>query len=140
MAESLLKIQEMDRVKSVGVSNFTIELIEEVMSKGFTPVINQVEFHPYLNQRELLAFCNENNIVLTAYSPLDRGKVIGDPVLTKIGKNHTASAVQISLAWILAKKAVAIPKASSSTHLQENFDAMKIALSDEEIAEIDALN
>jgi diketogulonate reductase-like aldo/keto reductase len=140
MAESLLKIQEMDYVKSVGVSNFSIDLIEKVMSEGFKPVTNQVELHPYLYQDELLAFCHENNIVLTAYSPLARGKVTRDPVLTKIGKKHDASAVQISLAWIMSKNAVVIPKASSWDHLKDNFDAMNIELSEDEIAEIDMLN
>jgi diketogulonate reductase-like aldo/keto reductase len=140
MAENLLEIQEMDRVKSVGVSNFSIELIKQVMAKGFNPVVNQVEFHPYLNQKELLAVCNEQDIVLTAYSPLARGKVIGDSVLSRIGINHNASEAQISLAWILSKNVVVIPKASSRKHLQENFNAMKIELSDDEIAEIDALD
>lgn len=140
MAENLLKLQQMGRVKSVGVSNFSIELIKQVMSKGFNPVVNQVEFHPYLYQKELLDFCNKHNIVLTAYSPLARGKVLGDSVLSRIGKNHNASEPQISLAWNLSKNVVVIPKASSRNHLQENFDAMKIELSDEEIAEIDALD
>ena len=140
MAENLLKIQEMDRVKSVGVSNFSIDLIKQVMSNGFNPVVNQVEFHPYLYQKELLDFCNEQNIVLTAYSPLARGKVLGDSVLSRIGEKHNASEAQISLAWLLSKNVVVIPKASSRSHLQENYNALKIELSDEEISEIDALN
>lgn len=140
MAESLLKIQEMDCVKSVGVSNFSIELLKKVMSQGFKPVTNQVEFHIYLYHDELLAFCRQNDIVLTAYSPLARGKVIRDPLLTRIGEKHAASAVQTALAWILSKNAIAIPKASSRDHLQENLDAIKIELSEDEIAEIDALD
>lgn len=140
MAENLVKIQQMDRVKSVGVSNFSIELIKQVMANGFIPVVNQVEFHPYLYQKELLDFCNRENIVITAYSPLARGKVLGDSVLSRIGKNHNASEAQISLAWLLSKNVVVIPKASSRNHLQENFNAMKIDLSADEIAEIDALD
>jgi len=139
MAESLLEIQEMSSVKSVGASNFTIEHLQDVIAKGFKPVINQVEFHPYLYQKELLEYCAQHDILITAYSPLARGKVIDDPVLTEIADRHDASAVQISLAWIMSKNVVAIPKASSREHLEENFASLEIELSEDEIAQIDAV-
>jgi diketogulonate reductase-like aldo/keto reductase len=140
MAEALLKAGALESVRSVGASNFTIRHLKEVMERGLKPVVNQVEFHPYLYQRALLDFCRENGIALVAYSPLARGKVVDDPVLIEIGKSHNTGPGAVTLAWMMAKDIIVIPKASSRCHLQENFEAQEISLSPAEIARIDGLN
>lgn len=140
MAEALLKAAAMGSVRSVGASNFTISHLKEVMARGLKPVANQVEFHPYLYQRALLEFCRENEIALVAYSPLARGRVLDDPVLIEIGRNHNAGPGAVTLAWLMAKDIIVIPKASSREHLQENFESQEIRLSPAEIARIDGLN
>jgi 2,5-diketo-D-gluconate reductase B len=130
-------------VRSTGVSNFTIGRCTEALqaAQGKVPVTNnQVEFHPYFYQKDLLEFCTENNILLTAYSPLGRGKVLKDPVVTEIASRRGAGPSQVILAWLLQKGIVVIPKASSSEHLRANLEARDLELTAGEIAQIDALN
>ena len=140
MAEGLIKISEMESVRSVGVSNFTIQHLEEVIRKGVQPVINQVEFHPFLNQQNLLNYCKQHGIVVTAYSPLARGEVMKDATLQEISKAHHASEPQVALSWLMSKDIVVIPKASSKNHLENNYNALELTLREAEITKIDQLN
>ena len=140
MVEALKAVDAMPEVKNVGVSNFTVTHLKEMLGKGFTPVMNQVEFHPYLYQEELLDFCKEHGIGLTAYSPLARGELLDDQTLNQIGKARGKTAGQVALRWLIQKNIVAIPKASSTEHIEENFDIFDFELNDDEMAQIDDLN
>jgi diketogulonate reductase-like aldo/keto reductase len=132
------------KIKNFGVSNFTIkhlkEAINEAKKLGIKIYANQVEFHPYLYQKELLDFCKKNDIKLTAYSPLARGEVFSDSVLKEIAKRKECSVSQIVLAWMMEKGIIVIPKASSKEHLKENSESTKIKLTKEDIKKIDSLN
>ncbi len=134
-------LYEMGKIKNFGVSNFSIDLLEEAIniSKSLNLKIatNQVEFHPFLYQKALLDFCNKNNIAITAYCPIARGHVLDNKTLIEIGKRHNKTAAQVSLRWLIQKGIIVIPKASSIRHLKENIDIFGIELSKEEVAKID---
>lgn len=131
------------KIRSVGVSNFTIEHLKHILplakERGIPIVNNQVEYHPGLNQQALLDFCNKNNIVVTAYSPLGRAKWLNNSVLKKIGKSHQKSPAQVALRWALQKNMVVIPKASQPNHIDQNLDVFDFSLSPEELKRIDEL-
>ncbi|MAG01821.1 oxidoreductase [Candidatus Pacearchaeota archaeon] len=137
------KLYDEGKIKAFGVSNFTINHLKETLEitnqLNLPLSVNQVEFHPRLYQKELLDFCNQNNISITAYSPLAMGLVFEDKILTKIANNHNKTAGQISLRWLLDKNLVIIPKASSEQHLKENLD-LNFKLSEEETKEIDNID
>jgi|AntRauTorckE6833_2_1112554.scaffolds.fasta_scaffold00195_3 diketogulonate reductase-like aldo/keto reductase len=140
---ALKRMQDEGLVKSIGVSNFTINHLKdafEITEKYDIEIVNnQVEYHPGLNQEELRNFCTDNNIVITAYSPLARGKVFDEPTLKRIAEKQNKSVAQISLAWLAKKDMIVIPKASSKEHIKTNLDIFDINLSPEEIKEIDDL-
>lgn len=125
--------------KRVGVSNFNVAQLQEALGLGVPLATNQIEFHPYLNQEELLAFCNSKNIPITAYSPVARGRIFQDPVLKEIAYRHQKTVAQVSLRWLIQKGCVVIPKASNPQHQNENLDVLDFDLSKEEMTRIDAL-
>ncbi|MCK4967376.1 aldo/keto reductase [bacterium] len=135
---AMTELHSMGLIRSIGVSNFTIPHLEKALRISTMPIVtNQVEFHPYLYQKELLAFCKENNIVLTAWAPLARGKVFDDPVIKSIAENRKKTPAQITLRWLLHKGLIIIPKASSEKHLRENIALFDWMLNDDEITAID---
>ena len=141
---SFKKLYDEGKIKSFGVSNCTIHHLQDFLAitkKIKLPIsVNQIEFHPFLYQKELADFCKKENIILVAYSPLARGQVYGNPLLKEIGKVHKKNEGQISLRWLLQKNCVVIPKASSVEHLKENLEIFDFTLTEEEIKKIDALN
>ena len=132
------KLVDEKKVKSIGISNFTIKRIREAKEKSKVPIsINQVEYPPYLNQESLLEECKRNKIALTAYSPLARGKILDDPILIKIASEVNKKPGQVALRWLIQKGIIVIPKASSETHLKENRDIFDFKLNEEQMEEID---
>lgn len=130
------------KIKSFGVSNFTINHIKDTLKitneLNLPVTINQVEFHPLFYQKELLEFCNENNIKITAYSPLARGKVMEDPSLKNIAENHNKNPAQVGLKWMIQKNIIVIPKAAKENHIKDNFK-LDFNLSEEEMKIIDSI-
>jgi 2,5-diketo-D-gluconate reductase B len=108
---------------------------------ALSPIIcDQVEYHPYLGQPELLQLARERDLMLTAYSPLAQGAVLRDRLIRRIGKTHGKTPAQVVLRWLLHQPQVAaIPKASSSEHLAANLDVFDFQLSDDERAAISGL-
>ncbi len=141
---AMAELYRQEKIKSFGVSNFTIAHLKEAIplaeKEGLPLSVNQVEFHPYLNQKELLDFCRENGITLTAYSPLGRGRIVNDNTLKKVGEKHGKSSAQAALRWLLQKGMVAIPKTGNEAHLKSNLELFDFELSDDEMEEIDSLN
>ncbi len=128
-------------VDRVGVSNFEPEQVEEAVDLLDAPVFaNQVECHPLLPQEELRAACDDHDVEVVAYSPLARGAVMDDPVLTDIADDHAVSAAQVSLAWLREKGVTAIPKATSEAHIEDNWASLDCSLSPAEIERIDAID
>jgi 2,5-diketo-D-gluconate reductase B len=125
--------------REIGVSNFTSAQFREALD--LAPVIvNQVEYHPFLDQSAVLEVCRERDAELTAYRPLVKGAAMDDPVIGEIASAHGATPAQVTLAWVIGQERVsAVPKASSPEHRRENLAALELELSAAERARIDAL-
>ncbi|WP_254272031.1 aldo/keto reductase [Haloarcula marina] len=125
-------------VDHIGVSNFSPSLLDEARELSDAPILtDQVQYHPYWDQRKLLDYCRIHDVLLTAYSPLARGGVLDDPALVQIGNRYGKSPAQVALRWLVQQPGVAaIPKASSREHLDANLAIFDFELTDEEMAEI----
>jgi 2,5-diketo-D-gluconate reductase B len=136
---AMTELQEEGKASHLGVANFPPRLVREALD--LAPIIcDQVEYHPYLGQPELLALARERDLMITAYSPLARGKVLQDPVLREIGAAHGTSPGQVVLRWLLDQPHVAaIPKASSHEHRAANLDVFAFELTDEDRGRIAGL-
>ncbi|WP_026677907.1 aldo/keto reductase [Fictibacillus gelatini] len=129
------------RVKAIGVSNFQIHHLEDVMKDAeIKPMINQVEYHPRLTQKELQAFCQDNGIQLEAWSPLMQGQLLDNEVLQEIANKHNKSVAQIILRWDLQNGVVTIPKSTKEHRIVENANVFNFELTKEEMETIDGLN
>ena len=129
--EALVEVQDRGLTRFIGVSNFTPEQFREAAK--LAPISNiQVEYHPFLDQSELLAAARDANAVLTAYSPLARGGVLDDPTLKAIGESHGKTAAQVALRWLLDQDTLVVPKATRTSHLAANLEVFDFALSDEQ--------
>lgn len=142
--EEILKafklLYQKGKIKAFGVSNFTINHLKDIIpicKKLNLPLtVNQVEFHPLLYQKELLEFCKKNKIIITAYSPLARGKITENEIIKEIAEKYDKTPSQISLKWLLQKEMVVIPKASSEEHLKQNLE-LDLKLNKEDVNKID---
>ncbi len=132
--ETLSELAERGLTHHIGVSNFGVERLERAQEYASVPVVtNQVLFHPFYPQRELLAYCQSNDVALTAYSPLAEGALIDDDRLAAIGEAYDATAAQVALRWATQhENVVAVPKSTSRTHLRENVQSLSFTLSGEE--------
>lgn len=137
--EALIELKEQQKIRHLGISNFTPGQVDEALET--TQIFaNQVEYHPYLSQAELLEMAREHDHMLTAYSPLARGDVAQDSTLAEIGERYGKSAAQVALRWHIQQPNVAtIPKANSAEHREANFDVFDFELSDDEMARIHEL-
>ncbi len=137
--KALKELQDMDKIRSIGVSNFTIRHLKEAFETGVPISVNQVEFHPHLYQKELLDFCKQNNIIITAYSPLGTGAILKDETIAQIAEKTSRTPAQVALKWLLGKGLVVIPKASSEEHLKQNLSVFDWELSGQDIKAIDSI-
>jgi len=141
---ALKKLLDEGKIKSIGVSNFTIKHLKDSLdiAKEIDIKItnNQVEFHPLLYQKDLLDFCKENDVVLTAYSPLAKGMVKDNETLKRLGEKYGKTASQISLKWLLERGMIVIPKAVSKEHLKENLEIFDFNITKEDLEEIDSID
>lgn len=135
--DALQEVQHAEKARHIGVSNFTPSLLREALQHAPGLVCNQVEYHPYLDQRKLLDVVREHGLFLTAYSPIARGDVLEDDTIRAIAEAHGKNPVQITLRWHLQQDRVAaIPKAASARHRKANLAIFDFALSDDEMAAI----
>jgi len=137
---ALTELKEMGLIKEWGISNSNIHHIQDILAKGYKPVNNQVEFHPSLNQKALKEFCDEKNILVTAYSPIAQGADLKLPLITELAQKYNKSTSQVVLNWIISKGIVAIPKGSSRDHILDNFKTLEWELDLTDLAKIDTLN
>lgn len=138
---ALEKLYREGRVKAIGVSNFKIHHLEDLLKNSEEkPVVNQVELHPLLSQEDLREFCQRHNIKVEAWSPLARGRFLDEPVLKNIADNHNKSSAQVILRWHLQNQIIAIPKSVTASRLKENADIFDFELTPEEMKVINGLN
>lgn len=128
-------------IRVPGVSNHHENHLKELLAScNIAPMVNQVEVHPYLNQQELKAFCDRNNIAVTAWSPLGRGHVLNDPQIQEIAKRYNVSPAQVILRWHLQNDTIIIPKSVTPARIKENAELFHFELSLETMAQLNGLN
>lgn len=128
-------------VKSIGVSNYTVKHLKELMSESdIKPVANQVELHVFLQQPELVEYCQENNIVLEAYSPLAHGNKLDNELLVSLASKYSKSSAQIMLRWCIQQGFVILPKSVTPERIEENFEIFDFELDKKEIVQLRALD
>ena len=138
--QAMNELQADGEVRHIGVSNFSVEETREAIAASATPILtNQVKYHPFYPQDDMLAFCREADVLLTAYTPLAKGQVFDDERLIEIGNRHGKSPAQVALRWLVQQDGViTIPMSSNPDHLAENLDVFDFALADDEMAAISA--
>lgn len=139
--KSLRAVQEAGLARMIGLSNFTVPQMREVVEDlGIRVVNNQVEYHPFLSQKPVLDYVRAHDMFLTAYSPLARGKVREDKTLREIADRHGKNPGQIALRWLLQQERVAaIPKAASEANMRANFEIFDFALDADDMQRISLL-
>ncbi len=134
-------IYKSGKVKAIGVSNYTIKHLEELLRESeIKPAVNQVELHVFLQQPDLVQYCHDNDIAIEAYSPIAHGYDMDNKTIAKIAKKHGKSVAQIMIRWCLQKGFITIPKSARPERIQENFDTIGFTLDEEDMKEIAALD
>lgn len=137
---ALAHVRKLGMARHIGVSNFTVALMEEAIDKCPAPLVcNQVEYHPYLDQTKVREACARHDLALVAYSPVAKGRVRQDEVLARIGRAHGKSAAQACLRWLIQQNVSAIPRTSRLERLSENIEVFDFELSEAEMTEISAM-
>jgi diketogulonate reductase-like aldo/keto reductase len=137
---ALEKIVESGRARAIGVSNYTIRHLKELLGQAsLVPAVNQVEFSPFLYQHDLLEFCRKNRIQLEAYAPLTTGQRLDDARITAIAEKHGRTKAQVLLRWAVQHDVVVIPKSVRPGRIAENARIFDFELTKEEVSELDRL-
>ena len=135
------KIYKSGRAKAIGLSNFMIPQLQEILGIcKVKPAVNQVEFHPWLVQPQLLEFCQTQQIQLEAWSPIIKGQVTEIPVIQELGKKYGKTPAQIALRWGIQHQVVVIPKSSNPQRILENSQIFDFEISPEDMALLDSLD
>ncbi|EAR02732.1 aldo/keto reductase [Maribacter sp. HTCC2170] len=137
---ALEQLYKEKKVKAIGVSNFLQHHLEDLLGTAeIVPMVNQMEFHPYLVQQNLIDFCNTNNIQYEAWSPMMQGRIFNLDSIKEIGERHGKSPAQVVLRWDLQKGVITIPKSSKKERIIDNADIFDFELSNDEVAYLDGL-
>ena len=143
MAESIGALNKAKReglTKHIGVANYTVALLDAATKATQEPLVtNQIEVHPFLDQTKVMAATRRHGMTITAYCPLARGKVPGEPALERIGKAHGKTASQVALRWLVQQGIAIIPGSGTPSRQQENFDVLDFALTPAEMSDIAGL-
>ncbi|WP_248897291.1 aldo/keto reductase [Haloplanus halobius] len=135
------RLRDEGKIDHIGISNFEPDQVTEAIEVTDAPIFaNQIECHPFLPQTELRDHCAANDIEVVAYSPLARGEVFDSPEIQAVAEKHDASEAQVSLAWLREKGVTAIPKATSETHIRDNWASRSVELDADDVARIDAID
>ncbi|HEY0330835.1 MAG TPA: aldo/keto reductase [Rhodopseudomonas sp.] len=136
----LAHVKELGLAQHIGVSNFTVALIEQAVAQCPQPLVcNQVEYHPYLDQHKVINACIDLGIAVVAYSPIAKGRAKNAETLTRIGATYGKTAAQVCLRWIVQQDVVAIPRTSKVERLSENIGIFDFELTDQEMRAIFAM-
>ena len=139
--KAFIELRDRGLCKSIGVSNFTIEHLAEIEAKfGILPAVNQVEFHPYHYQKELLDYCNSKNIIIEAYSPLVHAKRMDEPKLGAISEELGKTPAQILIRWSIQRGMVVLPKSVNKSRIIENFSVFDFDIPDSMMKKLDELD
>ncbi len=138
---ALETIYESGRARAIGVSNFLVHHLQDLLTGArIAPMVDQVEFHPYLQQPELQSYCREHHIQLEAWRPIMKGRVVEVPELVELGRKYDKNPVQITLRWMIQRGVVAIPKSANKDRICSNADIFDFEIVNEDMALIDSLD
>ncbi|SDB91421.1 aldo/keto reductase [Shouchella lonarensis] len=130
-----------EKVRAIGVSNFNVHHLEAVMEiSNINPMVDQVEFHPFLTQAPLREFCRQHEIQVEAWRPLTKGVIFTHPVVQSLAQSYGKTPAQIVLRWNLQHRVVTIPKSVRAERIRENADIFDFQLCEEDMGKLDALN
>lgn len=134
-------LYKQNQVKNIGVSNFTPEHFEALLAQvSIKPVINQVEFHPYLTQNKLRKYLEAQNIIMESWSPLMNSQILHDEVINEVANEVGKTPAQVVIRWNIQHDVVVIPKSVTPHRIEENLDVWNFELSDNQMERIDQLN
>lgn len=137
---ALARMKQMGRTRHIGVSNFSVPLVEAAIAKSPEPLAcNQIECHPYLHPTGVIDACRRNGLAIVAHTPLAKGRVKDDRTLARIGDRYRKSAAQICLRWLIQQNVAAIPRTSKLERLEANLDVFGFVLTEDEMAKISAM-
>lgn len=139
--KAMERILKDGKARAIGVSNFTIRHLEELLAEAdVVPTVNQIEFTPYLYQKELQDYCEGKDIKIEAWSPLTRGIKLGDPKLVEIANHYGKTPAQILIRWNLQHGTIAIPKSVRKERIIENSRVFDFSISDKDMKRLDGFN
>ncbi len=139
--KTLVELKGQGRIRSIGVSNFNPDHLERIIAEtGEKPVVDQIELHPYFQQRDKRDFLTQNGIQIESYSPLGSGEVLKDKSIAAIAKKHGKSVAQTIIRWHLQQGLIVIPKSTHADRMADNFDVFDFELDQDDIRQIDSLD
>ncbi|RUT35006.1 aldo/keto reductase [Arsenicitalea aurantiaca] len=139
--KALVRLKEEGRVRSIGVSNFLPEHLERIIGEtGVTPSVNQIEVHPYYQQRAVRDLHKDLAIAIESYSPLGSGAVIGDETVDAIARKHDKTPAQVIIRWHLQEGLIVIPKSVTPSRIRENIGVFDFSLEDDDMSAIRTLD
>lgn len=133
--QTMVELQQQGLVKSIGVSNFNVHHLEGLKKAcpDHIPTVNQIELHPFLDREKVVSYCEQEGIVVEAYSPITQGKKLGDPTIMAIAKKHNKTSAQVLIRWCLDRNFVVLPKSVKEQRIIENADVYDFQLSPEDL-------
>ncbi|RDB24887.1 hypothetical protein Hypma_007759 [Hypsizygus marmoreus] len=138
--KALQEARQTGTIRTVGVSNFGIKHLEEIRKAGFPmPSVNQIEIHPFCQQRPIVSYCREHSVVVQAYCPIIRGRM-DHPVITELAEKYKRDPAQILLRWSLQKGFVPLPKSATPARIRSNAQLYDFELADEHVLMLDSLD
>jgi diketogulonate reductase-like aldo/keto reductase len=139
--KTLTGLLDGNKCRSIGVSNFTIRHLEELLAQtSVVPAVNQVEFSPFLFQKDLLDYCTRHKIQLEAYAPLTRGDKFEHPVVHAIAQKYSKTSAQVLLRWCVQHKVIPLPKSKTPQRIRENANIFDFSISAADMKKLDSLN
>ena len=138
--KALEDLYKQGKVRSIGVSNFLVKHLKPIIDNcEIMPAVNQLEYHPGLIRKDTIDYCKEHNIVIEAWSPLGKGKMLDNETLVKIAKKYDKSVAQICLRWCLQNEIIPLPKSQNEGRMKQNKDLFNFELSNEDMNKINSL-
>lgn len=136
---AMTELYKAGKIKSIGVSNFMPHHLKSLMETEVKPMVNQIEFHPGFMQEETVKYCNDNNILIEAWSPLGTGKMLNNSTLKEIAAKYNKSAAQLCIRWCLQNNTLPLPKSVTSSRIKENTEIFDFNISDEDMKIINSM-
>ncbi|MEI0528343.1 aldo/keto reductase [Brachyspira intermedia] len=137
--KAMTELYKAGKIKSIGVSNFMPHHLKSLMETEVKPMVDQIEFHPGFMQEETFKYCNDNNILVEAWSPLGTGKMLNNETLKTISSKYNKSVAQICIRWCLQNNALPLPKSVTASRIKENTEIFDFVISDEDMKTINAM-